>query len=41
MITSSWLLYVSIAAGIAAIFKLLTSGRGAVSIPGIRISWGK
>lgn len=41
MTTSSILLFVAIAAGIAAIFKLLTSGRGRVSIPGIEMTWGK
>jgi hypothetical protein len=39
--TSSILLYVAVAAGIAAIWKLLTSGRGRVGIPGINISWGE
>ncbi len=32
---------IALLAGLAAIFKLLTSGRGRVSIPGINISWGK
>ena len=32
---------IAIIAGIVAIFKLLTSGRGKVSVPGINISWGK
>ncbi|MEI7668387.1 MAG: hypothetical protein WCI62_05295 [Erysipelotrichaceae bacterium] len=41
MTTSSLLLYVAIVAGIAAIFKLLTSGRGRLSIPGIDMTWGK
>jgi len=41
MTTTSLLLYVAIVAGIAAIFKLLTSGRGRLSIPGIEMTWGK
>ncbi|KAF0227469.1 MAG: hypothetical protein FD133_1002 [Erysipelotrichaceae bacterium] len=41
MTTSSILMFVAIAAGIAAIYKLLTSGRGRVSIPGIEMTWGK
>jgi len=41
MTTSSLLLYVAIVAGIAAIYKLFTSGRGRVSIPGIEMTWGK
>jgi hypothetical protein len=41
MASSSILLYVAVAAGIAAIWKLLTAGRGRVSIPGINISWGE
>jgi hypothetical protein len=41
MATSSLLLYVAVAAGVAAIFKLLTSTRGRVSIPGIQMTWGK
>ncbi len=41
MITTSALLgYLAIAAGIAAIVKILTSSKGRVSIPGINISWG-
>lgn len=40
MATSSILLYVAIAAGVAAIFKILTSSRGRVSIPGTQITWG-
>ncbi len=41
MATSTLLLYVAVAAGIAAIYKVLTSGRGRVSIPGIEVTWGK
>lgn len=41
MTTSAILLYVAVAAGIAAIYKVLTSGRGRVSIPGIEVTWGK
>lgn len=32
--------YLAIAAGIAAIVKILTSSRGRVQIPGINITWG-
>jgi len=41
MVTSSLLLYVAVAAGVAAILKILTSTRGRVSIPGIQTTWGK
>jgi len=41
MVTSSLLLYVAVAAGVAAIFKILTSNRGRVSIPGVQMTWGK
>lgn len=41
MATSTILLYVAVAAGVAAIYKVLTSGRGRVSIPGIEVTWGK
>ncbi len=41
MASSAVLLWVAVAAGIAAIWKLLTAGRGRVSIPGINISWGE
>ena len=41
MTTSALLLYVAVAAGVAAIYKVLTSGRGRVSIPGIEVTWGK
>jgi len=41
MATSTLLLYVAVAAGVAAIYKVLTSGRGRVSIPGIEVTWGK
>lgn len=34
------LAYLALAAGTAAIIKLLTSSRGKVKIPGIDISWG-
>ncbi|MHC1735964.1 MAG: hypothetical protein AB9921_09895 [Erysipelotrichaceae bacterium] len=37
--SSTLLLFVAVAAGIAAIIKLLSAGRGRVSIPGISISW--
>ncbi len=40
MLSSTLLLYIAVAAGIAAIFRLLTAGRGRVSIPGISMSWG-
>lgn len=32
--------YLAVAAGVAAILKILTSSRGRVSIPGINVSWG-
>lgn len=38
--TSAILGYLAIAAGAAAIFKIITSSRGRVSIPGVNISWG-
>lgn len=41
MATSTILLYVAVAAGVAAIYKVLTSGRGRVSIPGVELTWGK
>jgi hypothetical protein len=41
MATSTILVYVAIAAGVAAIYKVLTSSRGRVSIPGLEVSWGK
>ena len=41
MTTSALLHYVAVAAGVAAIYKVLTSGRGRVSIPGIEVTWGK
>lgn len=37
---TSVLTYVAIAAGCAAIIKILTSSKGRVSVPGINISWG-
>ncbi len=40
MATSTILVYVAIAAGVAAIYKVLTSGRGRVSIPGVELTWG-
>lgn len=41
MATSTILVYVAVAAGIAAIYKVITSGRGRVSLPGIELTWGK
>jgi len=41
MTVGSLLGYLAIIAGIAAVLKVLTSGRGKVSIPGIDITWGK
>jgi hypothetical protein len=41
MVTSSLILYVAVAAGVAAILKILTSSRGRVSIPGVQMTWGK
>lgn len=38
--TSAILGYLAIAAGAAAIYKIITSSRGRVSIPGVNISWG-
>lgn len=38
--TSALLGYLAVAAGVAAIFKILTSSRGRVQIPGIHITWG-
>lgn len=32
--------YLAVAAGVAAIIKILTSSKGRVSIPGINITWG-
>ncbi|MGL5540066.1 MAG: hypothetical protein ACRDBX_00370 [Erysipelotrichaceae bacterium] len=41
IVTGATLLtYLALAAGAAAILKLLTSSRGKVRIPGIDISWG-
>ncbi len=34
------LTYIAIAAGIVAVIKILTSKRGRISIPGIKIGWG-
>ena len=39
--TTTLLAYVAIAAGVAAIVKILTSSRGKVGIPGVNIQWGK
>ena len=36
---SGALLYVAIAAGVTAIIKMLTSGRGRVKLPGIQLEW--
>lgn len=33
------LLYVAVAAGVSAIIKVLTSGKGRVKIPGITMEW--
>ena len=41
MATTTLLLYVAVAAGVAAIFKILTSSRGRVNIPGVQMTWGK
>lgn len=38
--TSALLAYLAIAAGAAAIIKILTSSKGRVQIPGINITWG-
>ena len=41
VITASALLgYPAVAAGVAAIIKILTSSKGRVSVPGINITWG-
>lgn len=40
MTTTALLGYLAIAAGVAAIVKIITSSRGRVSVPGINISWG-
>lgn len=41
IITATALLgYVAVAAGVAAIIKIITSSRGKISIPGINIQWG-
>ena len=41
MATTTVLVYFAVAAGVAAIFKILTSSRGRVSIPGVEMTWGK
>jgi hypothetical protein len=41
MATTTVLVYIAVAAGVAAIFKILTSSRGRVSIPGVEMTWGK
>jgi len=41
MTTATIVTYVVIAAAIAAIIKVLSSGRGRVEIPGISIQWSK
>jgi hypothetical protein len=41
MTVSTVLLYVAVAAGVAAVYKVLTSGRGRVSLPGVEMTWGK
>lgn len=38
--TTAILGYIAIAAGVAAIVKIVTSSRGKVSIPGVDIQWG-
>lgn len=40
MTTTTLLAYVAVAAGVAAIIKIVTSSKGRVSIPGVNISWG-
>lgn len=41
IVTATTLLgYVAVAAGVAAIIKIVTSSRGKISIPGINIQWG-
>ncbi len=34
------LTYIAIAAGVIAVFKILTSKRGRIRIPGVNIGWG-
>ena len=34
------LTYIAVGAGIVAIIKILTSKRGRITIPGIKIGWG-
>lgn len=41
MATTTVLVYIAVAAGVAAIFKILTSSRGRVGIPGVEMTWGK
>ena len=41
MATTTVLVYIAVAAGVAAIFKILTSSRGRVSIPGVEMTRGK
>lgn len=42
MITTSVALgYVAIAAGIAAVFKILFSGSGRIKLPGFTAQWGR
>lgn len=38
--TTALLGYVAVAAGLAAIVKIITSSRGKISIPGVNIQWG-
>ncbi len=38
--TSALLAYLAIIAGAAAIYKIVTSARGRVKIPGLEINWG-
>lgn len=38
--TAAILGYVAVAAGVAAIVKIITSSRGRVSVPGVNITWG-
>lgn len=38
--TAAILGYVAVAAGIAAIVKIITSSKGKVSVPGVNITWG-
>lgn len=41
MTTGSVLGFLAILAGIAAVFKIIFSGRGRVGLPGFNVSWGR